>query len=183
MPEDITLTAPADDTSTAPEGTGAPAAEDPYAKVIEDYRKRQAGAEAARQAAVRENERLQAELAALRNPQSNSSKDPDVNAIKRELQEQYERQLATEVARVQAAALDSAYPKARARFPEVTDAAKLAELEVLFGEPKLPETPKPVGNSPVRTTGSGEPDLESMTSKELQAYMKTLPRSVMGLRD
>ena len=60
---------------------------------------------------------------------------------------------------------------------------KLAALEARLSGAKdsgdVAETPKPVGNNPARTTGAK--NYEDMTSAELQAAIKSLPREAFGL--
>jgi chromosome segregation ATPase len=78
------------------------------------------------------------------------------------------------------------YPEA---FAELGDdianmsSEKLAALEARLTSAKdsgdVAETPKPVGNNPSRTTGTK--NIEDMTSAELQAAIKALPREAFGL--
>lgn len=143
-------------------------------------RKRQAGADKAREAAIAERDALQARLDAALAAKSGKSGDDDksgtvdVEALKRELQADFDKKLAETVAAERGKALDAQFPEARKRFPEVTDPAKLVELETLFGEPQ-----KPVGNNPPKR--SEQKNIEDMTSKELQAYMKGLDPSAVGI--
>lgn len=173
-PESTEETAP--ETGTEPEET-----QDPTAKVIEDYRKRQAGAEKARQEAERREKAALAELEELRGQrktQKQPETGPDIESVRRELQAEYEAKLAEQVAKAQGDALDARFPAARAKFPEVTDTVKLAELEAFYAEP---ETPKPIGNNPPKATQTGVKNIEDMTSAELQAHIKGLSRADMGL--
>ncbi|MBA3583457.1 MAG: hypothetical protein H0W36_02820 [Gemmatimonadetes bacterium] len=169
-PDPVVDPAPAED----PEETGS-TSEDQTGKAIEDARKRQAGAEKARQEAIRERDEAKAAYEALRTGKKSEPKadEFDPEAFKREVQESANKA-------IEAARLDAKYPTARGRFPEVTDTAKLAELESLFTDNATPETPKPVGNNPARTT-SGAKNIEDMTSAELQEQIKKLPREAFGL--
>jgi chromosome segregation ATPase len=85
------------------------------------------------------------------------------------------------------AAKGAKYPEA---FSELGDdianmsTEKLAALEARLTSAKdsgeVAETPTPVGNNPKRTTGTKS--IEDMTSAELQAAIKSLPREAFGLR-
>ncbi len=149
--------------------------EDQTDKAIEDARKRQAGAEKARQEAIRERDEAKAAYEALRTGKKSEPKadEFDQEAFKRDVQESANKA-------IEAARLDAKYPTARGRFPEVTDTAKLAELESLFTDNATPETPKPVGNNPARAA-TGAKNIEDMSSAELQQHIKTLPREAFGL--
>lgn len=180
MPEDIdpTVTDPATDPAPVedPAATGSTSDEDPTNKAIEDARKRQAGAEKARQEAIRERDEAKAALEALRTgkaPKAGEAPEFDPEAFKREVQAEANKA-------IEAARLDAKFPLARGRFPEVTDTAKLAELESLFSDNATPETPKPVGNNPPKAP-AGAKNYEDMTSAELQAEIKKLPREALGL--
>lgn len=191
MPDIITETnVSGGEAPTAPEGsTAAAGTEGAEASNtlsdVESARKRQAGAEKARQEAVAQLAAANAELERLRSskPGENPAADLDaaIKAAKAELKAEFEAEKAKVIAEATGKALDAKFPAARERFPEVTDPIKLAELEGLFGE--TTEPPVPVGNNQARTK-TGAPDPESMTSKELQEYMKTLdPRAIGIFRD
>jgi len=147
---------------------------------LELAKRRQAGADKARDAAIAERDALQARLDAALSAKPPKKDDDgagtvDIEAVKRELRAEFEAELANKTKAQEAKFLDAQFPEARKRFPEVTDPVKLTELETLFGE-----APKPVGNNAAK--GSGQKNIEDMTSKELQAYMKGLDPSTLGLR-
>lgn len=169
--------------TVAPDGTGTEATQDPTAKLIEDYRRRQAGAERARQEAERQRDQYLRELEEARSTRkpAKEGEGPDLAAVKRELEEQFEQRLQQEVRKAEGKALDARFPAARAKFPEVTDAVKLAELEALFGE--APSAPKPIGNNPAGASQKEAKNYEDMTSAQLQEEIKKLPRSAFGLTD
>lgn len=172
--------APAAATEGAPAGTAEDETQDPTAKVIEDYRRRQAGSEKARQEAERVRDTALAELAALKATPSSpkpGETGPDIASLKRELEAQYEERFAKETAKVQGEALNARFPLARAKFPSVTDSVQLAELEGLLGEP---DPAKPIGNNAARGN-AGAKSIEDMTSAELQKAIKDLPREAFGL--
>lgn len=84
------------------------------------------------------------------------------------------------------AAKGAKYPEAYSELGEDIanmSAEKLAALEARLTAAKdsgtETETPTPVGNNPQRTTGPKS--IEDMTSKELQAHIKGLPREAFGL--
>lgn len=172
--------------SAGTEGNSTGAAEggeqDPNAKLIEDYRKRQAGADAAAATAKRERDDANARYEALLNQKSTKTTDgsaPSAEDIRREVEKEYAQKLSDEVAKARGEALDALYPEARKKFPTVTDAVQLAELQAVFGT----ENPKPIGNGQQRTGTPAGKSIEDMTSKELQAHMnKTVTREDMGLR-
>lgn len=147
-------------------------------KVIEDLRKRQSGADKARDAAIAERDRLAAELRALQageKPAQPKDKDGnvDIEAVKRELRAEYEQNLAKEKAATEAKFLDAQFPEARKRFPEVTDPAKLVELENYYGE-----APKPVGNNAPRSAGAKS--IDDMSIKELRDSLDQQLPGVLG---
>jgi|GEM_PF-3159472 len=85
------------------------------------------------------------------------------------------------------AAKGAKYPEAYSELGEdiaTMSSEKLAALEARLtsakdsGETET-ETPRPVGNNPQRTTATK--NYEDMTSAELQAHIKTLPREAFGL--
>lgn len=139
----------------ATEGSQTPEATDP-ATVIASYKKRQAGAEAARQAAEKKAADLQARLEALE-AKNRTSEDEETATIAK-LQEQLRtanEKAASADAAIAAAKLDAKYPNARAELPEVTDEVRLAKFEAMLQEDGV-ETltpPKPIGNNPSRNTG------------------------------
>lgn len=167
MADDDTTTGSTDASGQSPEGAAGNGA-DPQ-KVIEDLRKRQSGADKARDVAVAERDLLQRQLDALlsgKPGEQNQSGEKSEAAIRAEVQREYEAKLAEGVKAAQAEALNARFPEARKRFPEVTDAAKLAELETLFGEaPAAP--PTPIGNNPA-VAGQGK-NIEDMSLAELRA--------------
>lgn len=180
MPDETTGTAPAGEDEGTPEGTPEAPAEDPTAKLIEDYRKRQAGAEKARQEAERLLREAQAEIEVLKAPKApkeGSEAGPSVEDRIAEVQTKLAKEYEAKLAKVTGDALAARFPTARAKFPEITDPVKLAELEALYSEPQEP--PTPVGNNQQRT--GGPKNIEDMTAVELKAYMAKLDPSVMGL--
>jgi len=126
-------------------------------------RKRQAGADKARDVAIAERDRLAAELEALRARPVGKPSDPDAfdaEAFKRELQADFDSKLAEGTKAAQAKVLDAQFPEARKRYPEVTDSAKLAELESFFSD-----APTPIGNNAAKDSQSKR--IEDMSTKEL----------------
>lgn len=159
-----------DGTGQSPEGAADNAA-DP-AKVIEDLRKRQSGADKARDAAIEERNALKARLDSLLSGKSGGQGEDgkkDEATIRAEVQREYDEKLAKAQSAIEAATLDAKFPVARKRFPEVTDTAKLAELETVFGD-VTPDPPKPIGNNPPKDAG-GSKNIDDMSVAELRASL------------
>lgn len=183
MPDETTLTAPAADDTDAPaaSGTASDEATDPTAKIIDDYRRRQSGAEKARLEAERKLNETLARLEALEKGKSAKPSDagPDFDARLKEIEERYAKQAEDMIAKVTGDALNARFPAARAKFPEVTDTVKLAELEAMFTETEIPP---PVGNNPARTQAPATKRVEDMTIAEREEYIRTaFDKSIMGL--
>jgi hypothetical protein len=168
MADDDTTTGSSDgDGQSSEEAAGT--APDPQ-KVIEDLRKRQSGADRAKAEALAERDALQRRLDALlsgKSGEQSADSPKDEAAIRAEVAKEYEERLAKAQQAAKAEALDARFPEARKRFPEITDAAKLAELETMFGEAP---PPKPIGNNPPKD-GGGKKNIEDMTVAELRASL------------
>lgn len=178
MADDDTTGSTTADGQSSTEAAAADAA-DP-AKVIEDLRKRQSGADKAREAAIAERDELKARIDALLSGKAGKQDDekPDAASIRAQVEKEFEEKLATAQKAIEAASLDAKFPAARKRYPEVTDPAKLAELEVFFGE--TPAPPKPIGNNPA---GSGATkSIDDMDLKELRASLDKQALSVLQNR-
>lgn len=167
MADDDVKTDSTEGTDQSPEGAGGSEA-DPQ-KVIEDLRKRQSGADKAREVAIAQRDELQARLdAALSGKgKADDGQSRDEAAIRAEVSKEFEQKLASERAADLAKVLDAQFPAARKRFPGVTDPAQLVELEEFFGEPKA--APKPIGNNP-QGSGSAK-SIDDMSIKELKASL------------
>lgn len=173
MADDDTTTGSTDESTQSSTEAGDSAA-DPQ-KVIEDLRRRQSGADKAKETAIAERDALQARLDALTNgkpPKEGTGDQPvDAEAIRKQVEKEYEQKLA-------AVKLDAQYPEARKRFPEVTDATKLAELEGIFSDaPSAP--PKPIGNNPPAASNKGK-NIEDMSVKELRAALDAEAAGLLG---
>jgi hypothetical protein len=175
--------APADEGTGSPEGTPAvPTPNQPTE--VELARRRQAGAEKARQETERQLAEANARIEALSAGKPADQLPVDMKALlkqaKDELKAEFDAEYAKKTEKLTADTLNERFPAARAKFPSVTDTAQLAELEAVFGEASVPETPKPVGNNPQKGATGAKP-IEEMTSAELQAEIKKLPREAFGL--
>lgn len=162
--------------ATSPEPAGTDAAEQ-----IASYRKRQAGAEAARQAAERKLAEMEKELSTYR-AQNQTASEQELSELAR-LQERLqvaEARAAEAEAKAEARILDAKYPNARKELPEVTDEVRLAKFEAMLRDEE-PEstTPPRVGSNPQRAQAPVTKSLDDMTSKEIEAYLKTFDPSVM----
>lgn len=178
------------DQTTTPEGVvDGSSTEDPTAapastpSELELARRRQAGAEKARQEAEKQRDEAVRLAESLKAGIPADQQPVDMKALlkqaKDELKAEFEAEYSKKAETLTAQALDARFPAARAKFPSVTDAVQLAELEAVFGEAADP--PTPVGNNQARGAGTGAKNPEDMTSAELQAYMRTLDPAVAGL--
>lgn len=175
-----------DDTASAAEGTPAPEAAVPQTPdELDALKSRNSGlnakvTELQKQLAAEREARTAAEQAAA----GKAGTDDVLNKRIAELQAELE-------AGKTAAALaqkGASYPEAYRELGEDIanmSSEKLAALEARLTAAKdsgseVPETPKPVGNNPSRS-GSGPKNYEDMTSAELQAALKALPREAFGL--
>lgn len=143
------MTTNADGTATAsPDETGSETTPDEKVTTEQDQialaRKRQAGAEAARQVAEKRLADQQKELEALR-AKTQTAAEAELSEIAREkaLREAAEKRAADAEKAAEAKVLDKLYPKARAEYPEVADEAKLAKLEALLGDDETTEDKPP----------------------------------------
>jgi hypothetical protein len=146
--------------------------QDPTAKLIEDYRKRQAGADRAAAIATEQRDAALRELEALKQGKRSTSKSDDSNgqvdveALKAELRAEFGEATEKAVAAERGKALDRIYPAARKKFPSLTDEAQLAELEEVFGD-----RPAPVGNNQSRQ--NDQKNIADMSVAELKKLADT----------
>lgn len=158
----------------------AGATQDPKATPGEDpvalARKRQAGAEAARQQAEKERDNALKELETYRSKERSAS-DKELADIAK-LQERLaaaEKARDEADARAEARILDIKYPRARAELPEITDEVRLAKLEALLGDddagtPPPPQNPN--ANNP--NSGSSGTPPKAETSEDIAARLKAM---------
>jgi hypothetical protein len=175
-----------DDTTTASDGADDQSSEeavesaaDPQ-KVIEDLRKRQSGADKARDTAIAERNALKAQLDSLlsgKSGQQDQKGEKSEAEIRAEVAREYEQRLAEERAQDLAKVLDAQFPTARKKFPNITDAAQLAELEAVFGD-TTPVPPKPVGNNPPKSAG-GSKSIDDMSVAELRKHLDEEAQKVL----
>lgn len=170
--------------TTTPEGTGtagSPAEtgsqeQDPVALA----RKRQAGAEAARQKAEEQNAALMKELEGYRSKERSAEDQNLADNAKLQERLEFEQRRADEAeARANARILDTLYPNARKELPEVTDEVRLAKFEALLAEDPTAEEKKPAQpqnpNESNRQAGAApatQPKTE--TSEDIKARLKTM---------
>jgi len=169
--------------ATSPEGEGSTETPDPTATPAVDQlalaRKRQAGAEAARQEAARQLTDAQAKLAKYEaaDRDADQTKAADIATLQARLEAAEKRASQAEVT-ANGKILDVKYPNARAQLPEITDEVRLAYFEAMFaetpveGEPPTPQNPnasnRAASGSAVGTTV--KPD----TSEDIKARLKTM---------
>lgn len=165
------------------EGEGSTGTPDPKATTEQDplalARKRQAGAEAARQEAARQLEAANTELAKYRaaDLDADQKKAADIATLQAKL-EAAEKRAADADSNANAKILDIKFPNARAKLPEITDEVRLAEFEALFAEPTSDGTPPPPQNPNASNRGASgdaagnKPKVE--TSEDIKARLKAM---------
>ena len=142
-------------------------------------RKRQAGAEAARQEAARQLAEAQAKLAKYEEQERtvDQQKAADVATLQAKL-EAAEKRAAEADAKAEARVLDVKYPNARAKLPEITDEVRLAEFEALFtestDEPRTPQNPNETNRAASGDPTGTKPKEE--TSEDILARLKAMGR-------
>lgn len=172
--------------TTSPEGEGSPGTgtPDPNATPEQDpvalARKRQAGAEAARQKAEEQNANLLKELETYRSKERSAEDQSLADNAKLQEKLEFEKRRADEAeAKANARILDTLYPNARKELPEVTDEVRLAKFEALLAEDPTAEEKKPTPpqnpNESNRQAGAApatQPKAE--TSEDLKAKLKQM---------
>lgn len=180
------MTTATDDTTatTSPEGEGSEGTPSTTATPEQDpvllARKRQAGAEAARQKAEEQNAALLKELEAYRS-KDRSAEDQNL-ADNAKLQERLARETARAdeaEAKAQGRILDALYPNARRELPEVTDEVRLAKFEAMLRDdpaeaktPPAPQNPNETNRSSSGNPAGTQPKEE--TSADILARLKAM---------
>lgn len=162
-----------EDGSQEPEGSAttpeAPATQAPDELAL--ARRRQAGADLARQTAEKQRDEAVAELAALKG--STQTKEvTDAATLKEQLREANER-IANADADKAKAILDIKFPTARGKFPEITDEVRLAELEGFFGDEPDQGSPTPRQHNASKSTGQPAP--REKTADDIEAELLAMP--------
>lgn len=173
-------------TKGTPEGEGSEKTPDqkgsPEADPIALARKRQAGAEAARQEAEKQRDAANAELEKFRAAQrSEADKDLADNAKLQERLTAAETRAEQAEAKAEGRILDIKYPKARAELPDVTDEVRLAKFEALLGDDddgdeKEPPTPQNPNESNRAAKGDAITKPKVETSEDIKARLKAMGR-------
>ena len=143
-------------------------------------RRRQAGAEAARQEATRQlkeaQERLDKYEAAERT--TDQTKAADIATLQAKL-DAAEKRAADADINANAKILDIKFPNARAKLPEITDEVRLAEFEQLFAEvpegnqpPSQPQNPN-ASNRAASGDATANKGAEE-TSEDIKARLKVM---------
>lgn len=166
--------------TTTPEGEGPETT--PAAGTVSDadsqiasYRKRQAGAEAARQIAEKKAADLEAELTKYREAnQSAAEKELSELAATKARLEAAEQRAAQAEAKAEARILDAKYPNARKELPEVVDEAKLAKIEALLADEEEDPVPTPLRHNGTKTSAPGTPAKEE-TAADVEARLLATP--------
>ena len=170
-------------TSTSPEPEGTPAegsqtAEGTdYAAQVASYRKRQAGAEAARQVAEQKLVDAEKALSAYRAKDQTAAQAEagELATLKANL-EAAEKRASEAEAKAEARILDAKYPNARKELPEVADEVRLAKFEAMLREDDSEdEPPTPRRNSAARTVGDGRAAKPTIADLEAQILATKVP--------
>jgi hypothetical protein len=170
-----------DTTSAAPETEGTPETGSPEtqapdsAELIASARKRQAGAEAARQLAESKLKEALAELGTYKaKDQTAAEKDLGELATLKANLAAAEKRAAEAEANAEKKILDARFPNARKELPEVTDEVRLAKFEAMLKDDEDEGPPTPRGNNPNRTAGSGAEPAKPLTSEDIIAKMRLM---------
>lgn len=168
---------PPADGSAPDEGdqTQTPAGSTPEEQIA-SARRRQAGAEAARQEAARQLAIAQAEnqrLLAL--TQTAAGKEQDALTASEARAAAAEKRADEAESKANNRILDARFPTARKDYPEVTDEVKLARLEAMLsdGVPAAGDPPKPLGNNPSRGANPAV-DAKPETPEDILARLATM---------
>jgi hypothetical protein len=141
---------------------------------IATWRKRQAGADAARAVAEQKAAALEAENAKYRAKEVEQQQAGMSETAKLQARaEAAERRAAEAETAAEAKLLNKLYPTARAEFPEVTDEVRLAKLEAMLkdsGEESEAETPRAMRAPRDASPSAGK----ETTSKDILARLKTM---------
>lgn len=140
-------------------------------------RKRQAGAEAARQEAARQLAETKARLAEYeaKDRDADQTKAADIATLQEKLKAAEDKAAKAESI-AEGKILDIKYPNARAKLPEISDEVRLAEFEALFAE--TPDSTPPPQN-PNETNRSASADATANTpkpetSEDIKARLKAM---------
>jgi chromosome segregation ATPase len=146
-----------------------------YDALIASARKRQAGAEAARQAAEKKARELEQELAKYRSAAQTAQEQElsELAALKARL-EQAEQRAAEADAKAAARILDAKYPNARKELPEVTDEVRLAKFEAMLRDDDSEEPPTPKAINAPRS-GAGEQKKADVSYDDLVRNFRKIP--------
>lgn len=168
-----------DGTSQEPEGseTTSAASGTSQPDELSLARRRQAGAEAARQAAEAKAREYEQELAKYREA-AQTAEQKDLSELAR-LQanlEAAERRAAEAEAKAEARILDARFPNARKELPEVTDEVRLAKFEAMMAEEADPvgNAPTPLSHNESRTSTPRKQAAEE-TAADVKARLLSMP--------
>ena len=156
------------------EGTPEPTGSTPE-ELVASYRKRQAGAEAARQAAEAKAADLAARLAKYEQEhQSAADKDLSELAATKARLEAAERRAQEAEAKAEARILDARFPNARKELPEVTDEVRLAKFEAMLAEDNA-EPPTPLRHNESKSGTGSTGTQKPRTSADIRAELESMP--------
>jgi hypothetical protein len=165
------------DTETTSEATGSETTQEATGSgqddLVASYRKRQAGAEAARQVAEAKAKELETRLAKYeKDNQTAAEKDLSELAATKARLEAAEQRASEAEAKAEARVLDAKYPNARKELPEVVDETRLAKFEaILSDEGDTP--PTPLRHNETKATGGKLAQEE--TADDVAARLRAMP--------
>ncbi len=167
----LETTPEAEGSETTPEAEGS----DPAA-ALALARKRQGGAENARQIAEAKAAALEKELAGYREAnQTAAEKDLTELAKAQARAEAAEKRAQEAETAANAKVLDKLYPEARAKFPEITDEVRLAELQVFYAKEAPFTPPTPMRHNESKTSAAGARKPAERTAADVKAELLAMP--------
>lgn len=130
-------------------------------------RRRQAGAEAARAAEKARADALEAKVRdyEAKNQTAEQKDLSDIARLQAALDAEKKRADEAE-AKAEAKVLDHRFPQARAKFPEITDEVRLAELQAFYAEEVEVEPPTPRQHNEAKPSDGGTKKPESLADLE-----------------
>lgn len=144
-------------------------------ELVTSYRKRQAGAEAARQAAESKAAALEARIAEYeKTNQSAADKDLSELAATKARLEAAERRATEAEAKAEARILDARFPNARKELPEVTDEVRLAKFEAMLADTG-DEPPTPLRHNESKSGTGSTAQKKPESAADIKARLESMP--------
>ncbi len=168
--KDAGATTPDEDGSAGTQTTTGSGQDD----LIASARKRQAGAEAARQAAEAKALQYEKELAKYREAaQTEEQKGLSELAATKARLDEAERRATEAEAKAEARILDTRFPNARKELPDLTDEVKLAKFEAMLADDDT--VPTPTAHNESRSSSTAGKQAKPETAAEIAARLERMP--------